>query len=205
MVWPLLRPFLAVTAVIVIVFSMIPEMYTYKQSSVHIFGATYDFLHKGHPAYVTASFSEATQYLCTASDLPDFTPICSSLKQIQIAGQIYFGMSCLVFLIQLCDLLQTALRRTKVFSSTSKIDVYGLSPIVYTLNLLIYCLVAGVFATMPETKVGLGGVFAVMALVLLISFAVVAMLLERKEAAAAKGPLQPLLLPLQPPTSEKEP
>ena len=152
-------------------------------------GITYYFSHEGNPAYVWASYDQFSDVLCPA--LAELKDSCGDGYSLKVGGLIFLGLSALVFLVQLIDLLQTLLIRGKLFSATTKVDIYGLSPVIYALGIIIYGFIMQLYQ--GNYMICWGLILAFFCEFVLIVFALVAMVLERAEnPSGAQEPLLPL-------------
>lgn len=157
---------------------------------LQLLGVTYHFTHEGHPAYVWTCYDQFKETLCM--EITGLKDICSEYYSFKIAGLIFIGLTSLVFFVQLIDLLQTLLIRNRVFSATTKVDVYGLSPVIYALAIVIYGFITGVYK--GNYRLGWGLWVACSCQVVLVLFAVLAMVLERAAEPRSSGhePLLPV-------------
>lgn len=159
------------------------------QLNLQLLGVTYHFEHEGHPAYVWTCYDQFQAVLCAS--LPALRDTCGEVYSLKVAGLIFLGLTGLVFFLQVVDLLQTLLIRSRIFSATTKVDVYGLSPVIYALAIVIYGFITGVYK--GTYAIGWGFLVAFACECILILFAVVAMILERTESLSeGQEPLLPL-------------
>lgn len=187
--WPLFRPLLAVTSMLLMGLTVPLGFLEKSPLNLQLLGVTYHFEHEGNPAYVWTCYDQFESVLCAPPTTLGDT--CSEAYSLKIAGLIFLALTGLVFLLQVVDLLQTLLIRSRIFSATTKVDVYGLSPVIYALAIVIYSFITGVYKGTYAIDWGFFMAFACEGV--LVVFAVVAMILERAESPnEGQEPLLPV-------------
>ena len=169
----------------------IPLSFLEKEGlKLHLLGVTYHFTHEGNPAYVWTCYEQFKDTLCV--ELAALKDTCNDYYSFKIAGFIFLGLTSLVFLVQLIDLLQVLLIRSRIFSATTKVDVYELSPVIYALAIVIYGFITGAYK--GNYGLGWGLLVAFGCQIVLVLFALLAKVLESAAEPQSSGhePLLPV-------------